>query len=536
MAEEKGRRYKMSLPKRVDIYDTTLRDGAQAEGISFTVEDKLKITEKLDDFGVQYIEGGWPGSNPKDSEYFDQVRRLPLKRAKVAAFGSTRRAERRVEGDENLQALLRAETEVVTVFGKSWDFHVTKGLRTTLDENLRMVYESVAFFKKHGREVVFDAEHFFDGFKHNPDYALEVLKAAEEAGADVIVLCDTNGGAMPWEVAGAVREAREEVSVLLGIHAHNDGGLAVANSTTAVIEGVSHVQGTINGYGERCGNADLCAVIPNLKLKLGVDCISDEDLRKLRDLSYFVSEVANMSPDDHRPFVGRSAFAHKGGVHVSAVLRHPRTYEHIEPEKVGNERRFLVSELSGGSSIVAKACEMGLKLDKDSPVVRSVLREVKRLESMGYHFEGAEGSLELLLRKETGQYRKLFDVLHIRVIVEKRGEEVVAEATLKLKVGEKIEHTVGEGDGPVHALDNALRKALEEHFPELKDIRLTDFKVRVVDSPSGTAAKVRVLIESRDKDGTAWTTIGLSTNIIEASWQALWEGIEYGLLRRRGWR
>ncbi len=522
--------------RKVDLYDTTLRDGAQAEGISFTVEDKLKITERLDDFGIHYIEGGWPASNPKDTEYFERVRKLNLKRAKIAAFGSTRRAQKKAEEDENLIALLKAETPVVTIFGKSWDFHVTEGLRTTLDENLRMIHESVAFLKRHDREVVYDAEHFFDGYKRNPDYALRTLKAAEEAGADVIVLCDTNGGALPWEVEEIVRKVREELSTPLGIHAHNDGGLGVANTLVAVREGVVHVQGTINGYGERCGNADLCAIIPNLKLKLGVDCVSEEGLRKLRELSYFVSEVANMVPDDHRPFVGKSAFAHKGGVHVSAVLRHPSTYEHINPELVGNERRFVVSELSGGSNIVAKAQQMGLRLEKDSPLVRQVLREIKELEAEGYEFEGAEGSFELLLRKRAGEYRKLFDVLHIRVVVEKRNGETVAEATMKLKVNDTIEHTVAEGDGPVHALDGALRKALERHYPELKDIRLTDFKVRVVDVRAGTAAKVRVLLESADKDGTKWTTIGVSTNIIEASWQALCEGIEYGLLRRRGWK
>ncbi|MDI3281215.1 MAG: citramalate synthase [Bacillota bacterium] len=519
---------------RVEVYDTTLRDGAQREGISFSVEDKLRLARRLDALGVDYIEGGWPGSNPKDSQFFARAGELKLKHALLAAFGSTRRAGVRAEEDGQLAALLAAETPVVTIFGKAWDLHVTEALQTSLEENLRMVEESVRYLKGKGRRVIFDAEHFFDGYRANPQYALRVLAAAEEGGAEVLVLCDTNGGALPSEVARTVAEVRAATALPIGIHAHNDGALAVANTLLAVEAGAVHVQGTINGYGERCGNADLCAVLPNLQLKLGRECVSPEQLATLTEVSRYVSELANLPPQSNQPFVGSSAFAHKGGVHVSAVMRRPETYEHIRPELVGNQRRVLISELAGASNIRYKAEEYGLSLDTPDRA-RTVLETVKLLEHQGYSFEGAEGSFELLLRKALGLHQPRFELLGFRLIVEKREQngEPLAEATLKLRVGERVVHTAAEGDGPVNALDNALRKALEEVYPRLRQIRLTDFKVRVLDESSGTAAKVRVLIESRD-DHRSWGTVGVSTNIIEASWRALVDSIEYGLLLPEG--
>jgi 2-isopropylmalate synthase len=510
-------------------YDTSLRDGNQREGISYSTEDKLNITEKLDDLGIDYVEGGWPGSNPKDIEYFKKVQELDLENTKVSAFGSTRHAQVEAEEDKNLAAILESGVEVATIFGKAWDLHVTDALKTELAENLKMVEESIRYLSDNGLEVHFDAEHFFDGYKQNADYALEVLQAAEKGGASTLVLCDTNGGTMPSEIRDIIREIKDKVTTPLGIHAHNDTDVAVANSLAAVEEGASHVQGTINGYGERCGNANLSSIIPNLKTKYGRDFITDNQLFKLTEVSRYVSEVANLNPPTHSPYVGDSAFAHKGGIHVSAILREPETYEHIKPEIVGNQRRVLVSELSGKSNLVYKAEELGIDLDSENTDLSEVLDQIKDLEHQGYHFEGAEASFELLVEKAAGRYKKLFDLEGIRIITEKRGEmNPISEATIKVVVnGEKV-HTAAEGDGPVNALDRALRKALRRFYPSLEDIHLIDYKVRVLEGKDGTEAKVRVLIESGDGHET-WGTVGASTNIIEASWQALVDSIEYGI-------
>ncbi|MBE3577199.1 MAG: citramalate synthase [Limnochordales bacterium] len=533
----------------IEIYDTTLRDGAQREGISFSVEDKRRILLRLDELGIAFVEGGWPGSNPKDVEFFALARKLTLKQTRLAAFGSTRRPQTRAENDRNLQLLLEAETPVVTIFGKSWDLHVTEALRTTLDENLRMIEESVAFLAGRGREVIYDAEHFFDGFRKNPEYALKTLQAAVRGGASRIVLCDTNGGSLPEQIREAVLAVRRALGdgIPLGIHCHNDGGLGVANSLAAVAAGCTHVQGTINGLGERCGNADLCQVIPNLQLKLGYRCLPEEAIRTLTEVSRFVDEIANLNPDPHRPFVGASAFAHKGGIHVSAVLRDPSTYEHISPEQVGNRRKVLVSELAGKSNVLYKARELGVigakagtgarsetepEAEIDPARLQQVLSQIKELEYAGYQFEGAEGSFELLLHRALGNYRPFFELIGFRLVIEKRSpmEEPLSEATIKVRVGDRVLHTAADGDGPVNALDNALRKALEEVYPELARFKLTDYKVRVLDEKKGTAATVRVLIESAD-NGRRWGTVGVSSNIIEASWQALVDSIEYGLLK-----
>lgn len=519
-------------PKQVWLYDTTLRDGTQGEGISFSAEDKVSVAIRLDQFGIDFIEGGWPGSNPKDVEFFERIKDVPLTHARIAAFGSTRRANIAVEDDANLQALVRSGAKVATIFGKSWDFQVTDALRTTLDENLRMIEESVAFLKFQGLEVIYDAEHFFDGYRSDKEYALETLRSAVRGGASVLVLCDTNGGRLPHEIAEAVRVVRAEFDVPLGIHTHNDSGLAVANALAAVREGAVHVQGTINGYGERSGNCDLIQVIPNLQLKMGLRCVPDDRMSQLTQLSRFVSEMANMRPDPRQPFVGRSVFAHKGGAHVSALLRHPETYEHIPPESVGNERRVLVSELSGVSNIIYKARQYNIELTKDSPALRQVVSTVKELEHQGYHFEGAEASFELILKKALGLYRPYFELVGLRLTVDKRDpdDEPVAEATIKVRVGDQIFHTAADGNGPVNALDSALRKALETVYPQINRIRLVDYKVRVLNERSGTGAKVRVLVTSRE-DGKAWGTVGVSTNIIEASWRALVDSIEYGLMQ-----
>ncbi|MCC6445942.1 MAG: citramalate synthase [Armatimonadetes bacterium] len=516
---------------RVAIYDTTLRDGSQGEGISFSIEDKIKIARRLDEAGIDYIEGGWPASNPKDIAFFERAREMKFAHARIAAFGSTRRARVRAEEDNNLRRLAESGAPVVTIFGKTWEFHVTEALRVSLEQNLEMIADSVRYLKEHIGEVIYDAEHFFDGYKANPRYALQTLKAALEGGADIMALCDTNGGALPHEVAEIIRAVRQEIGGPLGIHAHNDSEVAVANSLAAVREGCLHVQGTVNGLGERCGNANLCSIIPNLALKMGFECLREGAVQEITSLAAYVNEVANIVPNDRQPFVGQSAFAHKAGVHVDAILKHHSTYEHIAPEWVGNSRRMLVSELSGGSTVMQKAREYHIELDKNSPETRAILEEIMRLENQGYAFEGAEGSFELLLRKHTGSYRKLFDVKGFRVIVEKRPgeEEMVTEATLKLSVDGRETHTVAEGDGPVHALDSAMRKALEEFYPCLSHIRLTDFKVRVVNVKDGTAAKVRVMTESTD-GSASWSTVGVSTNIIEASWEALLGSVEYGIL------
>lgn len=519
--------------QRIDIYDTTLRDGSQREGVSLSVADKLKIAEKLDEFGVSYIEGGWPGSNPKDIEFFRRAARLNLKHARLCAFSSTRRPGTSPAEDQNLKALIEAGTETVTIFGKSWDFHVIDALKTSLGENLAMIKDSVSHLKNLGREVFFDAEHFFDGYKANPDYALAAIEAAAEGGAKVIVLCDTNGGLMPWELNSILATVKERVKVPLGIHVHDDAGMATANSLLAVREGIVQIHGTINGYGERCGNANLCTIIPNLQLKMGLEIVSPEQLRGLTKLSRFIAELANISPADQQPYVGYNAFAHKGGIHVDAVSKKPATYEHADPEQIGNQRRILVSELSGRSNISLKTTQNNFKLAKDRPETASVLRRIKELEHYGYQFEGAEGSFELLILKMMKAYQPLFKLEGFRLIIEKRENgQLYSEATIKVRVGDVQVHTAAEGNGPVNALDNALRKALEGIYPALKKIKLTDFKVRVIDGVDGTGAQVRVLIESRDED-TSWGTVGVSPNVIEASWIALVDSLEYGLLCRK---
>jgi len=516
---------------KVLLYDTTLRDGTQKEGIVFTVDDKMRIAQKLDAFGIHYIEGGWPGSNPKDVTFFRQMKSKSLKKAKLVAFGSTRKKDIKVENDSNIKAILGAGTETVTIFGKSWDMQVKYALQTTLEENLKMIYDSVKFLKSKGLEVIYDAEHFFDGFKANPRYALATLEKASLAGADNLSLCDTNGGSLVDEISETIRGVKKKIKTHLGIHCHNDAELAVANSLAAVKLGAVLVQGTINGYGERCGNANLCSIIANLKLKMGIDCVSDKGLVALTEVSRFVSEVANLVPRDEEPYVGNSAFAHKGGVHVSAIQRYPKTYEHVEPEKIGNHRRILISELAGKSAMIHKARELKIDFGSNPKAVEKMLNILKDLEYRGYQFEGAEASFDLLLRKSKGEYRKFFDLEGFRVIVEKDKKGLMrSEAAIKVKVGNIIEHTAAEGDGPVNALDNALRKALEVFYPGLKDMILADFKVRVVDAEVGTAAKVRVLIESRDEKDE-WNTVGVSENIIEASWQALVDSIEYKLLK-----
>jgi len=513
------------------LYDTTLRDGAQGEGISFTLEDKLRIARKLDEFGIHYIEGGWPGSNPKDIRFFRRAKDLGLAHAKIAAFGSTRRAKLSVEEDPNILALLQAETKVVTIFGKSWDLHIRAALGVSLEQNLEMIYDSVAFLRRHVPEVIFDAEHFFDGYRRNPEYALKTISSAQEAGADMIVLCDTNGGMLPNQIASILAAVKGAIAIPWGIHTHNDSELAVANALAAVELGASQVQGTINGYGERCGNANLCSIIPSLKLKMNLDCISDDQLRRLREISRFVSELANLPHWTHQPFVGESAFAHKGGVHVSAVQRDSDSYEHIQPEWVGNKRRILISELSGRSNILAKAEELSLQEGKDHRAAQTILDRVKEMEEQGYQFEGAEASFELLMRKALGQYQGFFDLEGFRVIVEKKGDSSpYCEATIKVVVKGVAEHTAAEGVGPVNALDNALRKALEEFYPGLKEITLLDYKVRILDEHEGTASKTRVLIQSGDGE-REWGTVGVSSNIIEASWEALVDSIEYKLLK-----
>jgi len=521
---------------KVELYDTTLRDGTQMEGISLSVQDKIKIARKLDDLGVHYVEGGWPGSNPKDAEFFAAARSLNLRNATVVAFSSTRRAGVTADKDTNLRALLDAQTSAVCLVGKASETHVRDILETTLEENLAMIRDSVAYLKSRGLTVFFDAEHFFDGFRDNPDYSLACLRAAAEAGADCLVLCDTNGGTIPARIVEGVTAARA-LNVPVGIHAHNDAGLAVANSLAAVEAGAAHIQGTINGYGERCGNANLISVIANLKLKMGIDCVSDEQLSRLTEVSRYVSEVANMTPDPHAPYVGVSAFAHKAGMHVAAVVKHQSSYQHIDHERVGNEKRVLVSELSGYRNVMTKLKEQGFAFSLSNDEAKRLLDQVKVMESQGYQYEGAEASFELLARRSLPDYRPPFDLRDFLVVVRRhsdpeRGEagEMLAEAAVKLRVDNDTMHTVAEGDGPVNALDLAVRKALTEFHPDLQTVKLVDYKVRIVDSPSGTAAIVRVLLESTDGEHT-WTTVGCSPNIIEASWLALSDSLEWWLTR-----
>lgn len=518
---------------QVTIYDTTLRDGTQAEDYSFSAEDKVRIALKLDDMGIHYIEGGWPGSNPKDACFFREIRNYNLKRAQITAFGATHYPEKSAATDPNLKALLEADTRLVTIFGKSWTVHVRDSLRTTLDRNLELISDSISFLRQNGRTVFYDAEHFFDGFKENSEYALATLAKAMEAGAECIILCDTNGGSLP----GIIRETIHAVKntypgIRFGMHAHNDSDVAVANSLVAVEMGATQIQGTINGIGERCGNADLCSIMANMCLKMGIECLCPEDLKKLRHVSRFVFEVANVPSNRFQPFVGRSAFAHKGGVHISAVEKNPATYEHIEPGLVGNKRRILVSDLSGRATIKRKADEFGLTLSKSDPVAMQVLEELKELENQGFQFEAAEASFELLINKAMGKSKRYFELVGFRVMDQKLSEnkEPVAEATIQIRVGGHLEHTAALGNGPVNALDNALRKSLEKFYPELKGVELSDYKVRVLPGRPGTAAKVRVLIESHD--GTEhWGTVGVSHDIIEASWQALVDSINYKMYK-----
>lgn len=518
--------------KSIEIYDTTLRDGAQAEDISFSVEDKLRITEKLDSLGVHFIEGGYPAANPRDAEFFRKAKKLKLKNAEMAAFGSTHRPGHKADKDKAMHALVESGAPIATIFGKTWDFHVKHALKVPLKENLDIIHDSVAFLKARMDKVFFDAEHFFDGYLRNPEYALKCLKAAEDAGADCLVLCDTNGGTMPDDVRRIVREMHKTLGKPIGIHAHNDSECAVANSVIAIAEGASQAQGTINGFGERAGNANLCSIIPNLQIKLGYKCIGDANLRKLREAARFVNEIANVRHFKRQPFVGDSAFAHKAGMHVSAIVKSSETYEHINPELVGNSQRVLVSDLAGRSNIMRKAEEFGIKLDPKSPQVQEIVADLKELENQGFQFEGAEASFELLMKKALGLHKRFFDLIGFRVIIEKRkGDEVpLNEATIMLRVGGKEEHMAATGNGPVNALDNALRKALNTFYPELKDVRLQDYKVRVLTAGKGTFAKVRVLIECGD-DETKWGTVGVSENIIEASYQALVDGIEFKLLK-----
>jgi 2-isopropylmalate synthase len=525
------------MRRLIKIYDTTLRDGTQGEGVSFSMEDKVRLATRLDALGLHYIEGGWPGSNPKDLRFFRRMQDVAFKQAKLAAFSMTRRAGGRPDTDSNMQALVDAGAPVATIVGKSWDFHVTEALGTTRDENLAMIADTIAWLRPKMDEVMFDAEHFFDGFRANREYALATLQAAERAGAHWLVLCDTNGGTLPAQLVEILREVRKAVKTPLGIHVHNDAECAVANSLAAVTEGVGQVQGTMNGFGERCGNANLVSIIPSLVLKLRLDCIPENNLRELRDVSRFVSELANRKPWDAQPYVGDSAFAHKGGMHVSAVLKHPQTYEHVDPAAIGNHRRVLISELAGKSNVLWKAREYGIDLDHDTPEARRILERLKQLEDEGFQFEGAEASFELLMERALGRHKPYFELDAYRVIVEEAGSdgEPVAEATVRVRVKGMLEHTAAAGNGPVNALDHALRKALEEFYPNLKEMRLLDYKVRILDESKGTAAKTRVLITSGDSRET-WGTVGVADNIIEASWRALVDSVEYKLRadERRG--
>ncbi len=519
----------MSGPK-IELFDTTLRDGTQGEHVTLSAHDKVRIARRLDEFGIDLIEGGWPGSNPKDKAFFADCREAEWSHAQICAFGSTRHASNAPAEDPNLQALLEAETDVVVIFGKSWTLHVKGGLEVSLEENLDMISSSVEYLREHGKRVVYDAEHFFDGYNDNPEYALQTLHAAAEAGADTLVLCDTNGGTLPTDIDRIVRAVAGKFDQTLGIHAHNDAGCAVANTLTAVDAGVRHVQGTINGIGERCGNADLTAVIPGLQVKMGYQCISEEKLGTLTELAHFVNDVANLDPINRSPYVGRSAFAHKGGIHVSAVMKNPRAYEHIDPEVIGNKRRVLVSDLSGRSNVRYKAEEMGIELDGEGEARRAVQR-IKELEHLGYEFEGAEASFELLLRAIQGESTDFFSLERLRVRSEKDGEDFdCSEATIAIRVKDHTELVAAEGVGPVDALSSALKKALIEFYPQLASVRLSDYKVRVLTPQEGTAASVRVLVEHQDGKHI-WNTVGVSDNILEASWQALADGVRYHLVK-----
>jgi len=524
----------------VQLYDTTLRDGIQREGISFSVTDKINIARKLDELGIHFIEGGWPGSNPKDIEFFTKARDMTLSHSQLVAFGSTRRPKIDAKADVNLQALASAGVKTATIVGKSSELQVSKVLETALEENLSMIADSIEYLRAKGLTVFFDAEHCFDGFKTNPDYSLRCLQVAADAGASCLILCDTNGGAMPDEIRTAVKAAKKLTNVPLGIHAHNDGGLAVANTLTAINAGASQVQGTINGYGERCGNADLCSVIPNLKLKMGIDCVTDTQLAKLTEVSRFVSELANLIPDAFAPYVGSSAFTHKAGLHVSALTKWMESYQHIDPVRVGNRPRTLVSELSGKRNILYKAKELGLELPPQGEEAQKLLNQVKLLESRGFQYENAEASFELLAHRASPGYQLPFELVDFMVVIEKRRrpptkknrEEMLSEAMIKVRVDDEIMHTAAEGNGPVNALDEALRKALLRFYPSLAAVKLVDYKVRILEESVGTESQVRVLIESSD-GVNEWRTVGSSTNIIEASWLALADSLEYWLIKQK---
>ncbi len=523
--------------KKIALYDTTLRDGCQSEDVSLTLEDKLRVAEQLDEIGIQYIEGGWPGSNPRDEEFFRAIKKVPLKRARITAFGSTRRANITAADDFNIRLLLQAETPVVTIVGKTWDLHVRDDLRISKKANLEVIGDSLAYLKSRVDEVIFDAEHFFDGYKANPSYTLECLTVAAQAGADVLVLCDTRGGSMPAEIADGMQAAVQAQAAIqagkvqFGIHCHNDSELAVANSLAGVQSGAVQVQGTINGFGERCGNANLCSVIPNLQLKLGYRCVSPSQLKQLPHLSRLVYELANIEPDKRQAYVGVSAFAHKGGLHVAAVQKNRETYEHIDPALIGNTQRVLVSDLSGRSNVVYKAKQFGLDVKSADPAVKKILDEVKQLENVGFQYEGAEASFELLMRRALNGKVRHFRLIGFRVIDEKRKEDEppLSEATIMVEGPDgQVEHTAAQGNGPVNALDRALRKALTKFYPQLKSVELHDYKVRVLGGGEGTSATVRVLIESGDETDR-WSTVGVSPNVIEASWQALVDSMEYKL-------
>lgn len=515
---------------KVKIFDTTLRDGTQGEGVSLSVEDKIKIALKLDELGVHYIEGGNPGSNSKDIEFFERARQLQLINARFVAFGSTRRKDTPVEADPGLKRIIDCGMPVATLVGKAWDFHVHTALQTTLEENLAMIYDSFKFLKTNGMETIYDAEHFFDGYKNNPEYAIACIKKAEEAGADWIVLCDTNGGTLPDEIYEIVSHICSIMTTPIGIHTHNDCELAVANSLAAVKAGATQVQGTMNGYGERCGNANLCSIIPNLQLKLGYPCLKDSQLQSLTSVARFVSEIANVHMPVNQPYVGVAAFAHKGGIHVSAIMKDSRTYEHIVPELVGNKQRVLVSELAGQSNLLFKAQELKLNLNMEQAQTKEIIDKIKIMEHQGYQFEGADASLELLLRQASGELVEMFTPESFKINVEKTNNfSVISEAIIKIKVQDETVYTVAEGNGPVNALDNALRKALIPYYPNIQNMHLSDYKVRVIDEKDATAGKVRVLIESSDFNNT-WSTVGVSENIFEASWLALVDSIRYALI------
>jgi len=516
--------------KRIAIYDTTLRDGAQAEGVSFSSVGKIRVAKRLDELGVDYIEGGYAASNPKDMAFFKDIKKEKLKHARIAAFGSTRRANVVTAEDKGVKALLEADTEVVTIFGKSWLLHVHDVLRTTGEENIAMVGDTVRYLKEQGKEVIYDAEHFYDGYKDDAEYAMQTLKAAADAGADCLVLCETNGGCLPHEIASITTAVAEAIKTPLGIHAHNDSACGVANSIAAIQVGAIHVQGTINGFGERCGNADLCSIIPALVSKMKMPCLQEGSQAQLKDVSSFVYEMANVRPEKRSPYVGASAFAHKAGMHVDGVRKNPLSFEHIVPESVGNQRRVLVSELSGASNVFLKAVEMGMTVEKSSPEIKDILQELERQEKEGYEFEAAEASFRLMIQKVLKQHKSFFDLEGFRVIVEKRhkDEPCISEATVKVLVNGEHEFTVGEGDGPVDALNAALRQALTRFYPEIAKVLLVDYGVRILDPEEATAARTRVLIESSDGENT-WGTVGVSENLIEASWEALVDSVEYKL-------